>query len=68
MTRIRLINNQRELVTEFTREDFNENEIDLVEYTDRFGKRSLFIFADKTEDGVVVYRTIEKVARVSSPR
>lgn len=64
MTKVQLINSNREVVTEFTREDFDENAIDLVEYIDKFGKRSFFIFADKTEDSVLVYRTVGKIARV----
>ena len=67
MTKVRLINSKR-TVGEFTKEAFNEEEIDLLEYTDQFGQQSLYIFADKTEDGVIVFKAISRVAIVIDNR
>jgi hypothetical protein len=64
--KIRLINSKREPVIEFVRKDFQESEVELVEFTNKFGHRSYYIFADKTEDGVLVYKAVNKVARVAA--
>jgi hypothetical protein len=63
--KVRLINSNRETVIEFHRDDAKENGFDLVEFTNKFGGKSYYIFADKTEDGVLVYKAVNKVARVA---
>jgi len=65
MVKVRLINSEHKVVTEFSQPGFKEGDIDLIEYTDQFQNRSFYIFSDKTDDGIIVYKALGKVARVS---
>lgn len=62
--KVRLLTSKREPLIEFTMKDYDENQIDLIEYTDQCGNKTYHVFVDKTDDDVVVYRGVRKVTYV----